>query len=172
MYPTPALLIEQPLKAATPSDVVRVFPPVHVSVPAPVFAPSGQLGRCPWASALTQQQGVPTWLPIDLAAPGGRTLLFGGAIMCVGTVLFPCTHSTTMLFASRVLIGFGSSFVYLRIVKELDTLFAPRHFAGLLGLAMLAGYVGNIAATLPFERAVHSFGWRDTLLAVQRAAGG
>ena len=71
-----------------------------------------------------------------------------------------------MLFASRVLIGFGSSFVYLSIVKEVDTLFAARHFAGLLGLAMLASYAGNIAATLPFERAVHSFGWRDTLMAV------
>jgi predicted MFS family arabinose efflux permease len=56
--------------------------------------------------------------------------------------------------------------VYLSIVKEVDTLFAARHFAGLLGLAMLASYTGNIAATLPFERAVHVFGWRDTLLAV------
>ncbi len=97
---------------------------------------------------------------------GRRTLLFGSAVMCAGAVLFPCAHSTTLLFASRVLIGFGSSFVYLSIVKEVDTLFAARHFAGLLGLAMLASYVGNIAATLPFERAVHRFGWRDTLLAV------
>jgi predicted MFS family arabinose efflux permease len=97
---------------------------------------------------------------------GRRTLLFGSTIMCAGAVMFPCAHSTTMLFTSRVLIGFGSSFVYLSIVKEVDTLFAARHFAGLLGLAMLASYSGNIAATLPFERAVHAFGWRDTLMAV------
>lgn len=97
---------------------------------------------------------------------GRRTLLFGSVIMCAGAVLFPGARSTPMLFASRVLIGFGSSFVYLSIVKELDTLFAARHFAGLLGLSMLASYTGNIAATLPFERAVHRFGWRDTLTAV------
>jgi predicted MFS family arabinose efflux permease len=97
---------------------------------------------------------------------GRRTLLFGGGVMCVGAVLFPCAHSATTLFASRVLIGFGSSFVYLSIVKEVDTLFAARHFAGLLGLAMLASYSGNIAATLPFERAVYGFGWRYTLLGV------
>ncbi|MHB8968889.1 MAG: MFS transporter [Pirellulaceae bacterium] len=97
---------------------------------------------------------------------GRRTLLFGGLIMCAGTVMFPCSHSTMTLFASRMLIGFGSSFVYLSIVKEVDTLFAARHFAGLLGLAMLASYAGNIAATLPFERAVHGFGWRHTLMAV------
>lgn len=97
---------------------------------------------------------------------GRRTLLFGGAVMCVGAVLFPCARSTAMLFASRVLIGFGTSFVYLSIVKEVDTLFAPRHFPGLLGLAMLASYTGAIAATLPFEQAVHRFGWRGTLLGV------
>ena len=95
---------------------------------------------------------------------GRRALLFGSVIMCAGSVIFPCAHSTSLLFASRVLIGFGSSFMYLSVVKEVDTLFAGRHFAGLLGLAMLAGYVGNIAATWPFERAVHQFGWRDTLL--------
>lgn len=97
---------------------------------------------------------------------GRRTLLFGSAVMCVGQVMFPCAHSTATLFASRVLIGFGSSFVYLSIVKEVDTLFSARHFAGLLGLAMLASYSGNIASTLPFERAVASFGWRDPLMAV------
>ncbi len=101
---------------------------------------------------------------------GRRTLLFGGAIMCAGAVLFPCAHSTVMLFTSRILIGLGSSFVYLSIVKEVDTLFAPRHFAGLLGLAMLVSYAGNIAATLPFERAVHAFGWRHTLLTVAAAS--
>ena len=56
---------------------------------------------------------------------GRRTLLFGSTIMCAGSLLFPCAHSTVMLFTSRALIGFGSSFVYLSIVKEVDTLFAP-----------------------------------------------
>ena len=40
---------------------------------------------------------------------GRRTLLFGSVVMCVGQVMFPCAHSTTTLFASRVLIGFGSA---------------------------------------------------------------
>ncbi|NLX56089.1 MAG: MFS transporter [Planctomycetaceae bacterium] len=97
---------------------------------------------------------------------GRRTMLLGSTIMCVGAVLFPSAHTTSMLFVSRVLIGFGSSFIYLSIVKEIDTLFSARHFAGLLGLVLLASYAGNIAATLPFERAVHRFGWRATLMAV------
>ena len=87
---------------------------------------------------------------------GRRTLLLGSVVMCAGAIMFPCARSGTMLFASRALIGFGSSFVYLSIVKEVDTLFAARHFAGLLGLTLLASYAGNIAATLPFERAVRA----------------
>lgn len=94
---------------------------------------------------------------------GRKTLLFGSLVMCVGAATFPCAHSTGTLFASRILIGFGSSFIYLSIVKEVDTLFSARHFAGFLGLSMLASYAGNVAATLPFERAVYAFGWRTTL---------
>jgi predicted MFS family arabinose efflux permease len=94
---------------------------------------------------------------------GRKTLLFGSLVMCVGAALFPVAHSASLLFIARILIGFGSSFVYLSIVKEVDTLFSARHFASLLGLSMLASYAGNIAATLPFERAVHAFGWRMSL---------
>lgn len=94
---------------------------------------------------------------------GRRALLFGGAVMCVGAAMFPAAQTATVLLASRVLIGFGTSFVYLSVVKEVDTLFAPRHFAGLLGLVLLAGYLGSIAATLPFEQAVHAMGWRNSM---------
>jgi predicted MFS family arabinose efflux permease len=97
---------------------------------------------------------------------GRRVLLLGTTVMCVGAVVFPWCQSGTMLFASRALIGFGSSFVYLSIVKEVDTLFAPRHFAVLLGLTLFASYAGNIVATLPFERAVQAVGWRASLMTV------
>jgi len=108
-------------------------------------------------------------LVVGLAADrfgGGRTLLFGGAFMCVGALTFPLTHSVPALYASRVLIGFGSSFIFLSIVKEVDVLFAPRHFATLMGVVLMVSYVGGIASTLPFERAAHAFGWRDSLMGV------
>ena len=55
---------------------------------------------------------------------GRKTLLFGSLVMCVGAAVFPCAHTASLLFISRILIGFGSSFVYLSIVKEVDTLFS------------------------------------------------
>ncbi len=97
---------------------------------------------------------------------GRRALLFGGSVMCVGAAMFPAAQTASVLLASRLLIGFGTSFVYLSVVKEVDTLFASRHFASLLGLVLLASYMGNIAATLPFERAVHAFGWRQSMAVV------
>ena len=97
---------------------------------------------------------------------GRRTLLFGGTVMCAGAVMFPFAHTATVLLASRVLIGFGSSFVYLSIVKEVDTLFAVAALRGSAGTGAAGELRGNIAATLPFERAVHAFGWRDSLTVV------
>jgi len=97
---------------------------------------------------------------------GGRALLFGSGFMCAGALLFPLTHSVATLYASRLLIGFGSSFIFLSIVKEVDVLFASRHFVNLMGVVLMVSYAGSIAATLPFERAVHAFGWRDSLMGV------
>lgn len=97
---------------------------------------------------------------------GARTLLFGGFLMAAGALLFPLSHSTAALFASRALTGLGSSFVYLSVIQELGVLFSVRHFTVLVGGLLFTGYVGGMAASLPFERAAAAFGWRGSLLAV------
>lgn len=97
---------------------------------------------------------------------GRKTLLFGSLFMGVGSLWFPTADSLAGLYASRILIGFGSSFVYLSIIKEIDTLFEARHFPGLVGFILLASFLGSIAATLPFERAANAFGWRPTMMVV------
>ena len=113
--------------------------------------------------------GVYAWMQlfVGVAADrfgGRRTLLFGGVLMTAGAAVFPLCHSKEMLYASRAVTGFGASFMYLSIVKEIDTLFGPRHFAAILGCMLFIGYSGGIAATLPFERAVAAWGWRHALL--------
>jgi predicted MFS family arabinose efflux permease len=97
---------------------------------------------------------------------GSRTLMGGGAAMLAGSVLFPLAHTVEFAFAARALTGFGASFMYLSVVKELDRLFGVRQFTTWLGISLAAGYSGGVMATLPFERAVSAFGWRPTLLAV------
>lgn len=97
---------------------------------------------------------------------GGRTLLFGGCILAVGATLFPLSRSVGTLYASRAITGFGASFMYLSMVKEVDRLFGHRRFARLMGVVLFAGYLGGMAGMLPFERAVEAWGWRNTLVGV------
>lgn len=94
----------------------------------------------------------------------GRILLFGGAVMAAGSLLFPMAHSIGLLYTSRILVGLGASFIYVSMVKEIDELFAEHHFAMMLCLAMFFGYFGGLAGTYPVERAVAAFGWRKTFL--------
>jgi len=45
-------------------------------------------------------------------------------------------------------------------------LFPARQFPTLLGISLGVGLAGGLAATAPFERAVHAWGWRPSLLGV------
>ena len=97
---------------------------------------------------------------------GMRVLLAGGLLMSVGAVTFPLSDRLWSLYASRAMVGLGASFMYLSIVKDIDTLFGPRSFAPLLGVLVFTGYAGGLVGTLPFERAARAVGWRQALLAV------
>jgi len=95
---------------------------------------------------------------------GRRSLLAGGLALALGSLLFPLAHALPLLFAARALTGFGASFMYLSIVKEIGTRFGQEHFPALLGGLLAVGYCGGMTATLPFERAIAAIGWRPALL--------
>ena len=95
---------------------------------------------------------------------GVRMLLLGGLVMCIGSIIFPLSTSLWMLYASRALTGLGGSFMFLCLVREIATCFAPLQFPVLMGAVLLVGYAGGVAATAPFERVVAGVGWRNGLL--------
>lgn len=92
-----------------------------------------------------------------------RIFIAGGFLLCVGSLLFSISHSIFLLFFSRILVGFGASVAYLGIVKKTDELFGHDLFPVMLGLGLFLGYSGGLFATLPFERLVCAFGWRNTI---------
>ncbi len=105
---------------------------------------------------------------------GARILLAGGLLMSLGALWFPLTYSLPALYASRVLVGLGASVIFISIVKEIDTLFAARHFALVLCAVLGIGYAGGLGGTFPFERLSAGLGWRSALLlagAICAAAG-
>ncbi|MDO8301938.1 MAG: MFS transporter [Sedimentisphaerales bacterium] len=93
-----------------------------------------------------------------------RVLLTGAAIMTVGAILFPLSHSLTALYVAQSLVGFGAGLIFVSLVKEIDELFGERHFAMVLSITAFLGYTGWLAATFPLERAVSAFGWRRSML--------
>ncbi len=95
---------------------------------------------------------------------GRRTLLSGGAIMAAGALAFPLAQDVYSLYAARFFCGFGASFMYLSLVREVETLFGPHHFPSMLGVVLFAGYVGGMAGTLPFALLTAWLRWRRALL--------
>ena len=95
---------------------------------------------------------------------GLRMLLIGGMLMTIGALVFPLARSLPLLYTTRVLVAFGASFMYISLIKEIDTLFDRRHFAMLLSVTLFFGYSGGLFGTLPLERAVDWFGWRASFL--------
>lgn len=95
---------------------------------------------------------------------GRRTMLFGAAVLVCASILFPLSNSLSMLYFTRAILAAGASTIFISLVKEIDTLFNPRHFAILLGVSLFIGYSGGLAGTFPFERAVSHFGWRAAML--------
>jgi len=92
-----------------------------------------------------------------------RIFVGGGFLLCLGSFLFSLSHSVFLLYFSRVLVGFGASVAFLGIVKKTDDLFGDDFFSVMLGIALFLGYSGGLFATLPFERLVAAFGWRNTI---------
>jgi sugar phosphate permease len=95
---------------------------------------------------------------------GRRTMLAGAAVLAGAAILFPLSTSLPMLYITRAVLAVGASTIFLSIVKEIDTLFNPRHFAIWLGIALFLGYSGGVAGTYPLERAISHFGWRHAML--------
>lgn len=95
---------------------------------------------------------------------GKRTMLAGATILAGAAILFPLSNSLPMLYITRAILAAGASTIFISLVKEIDTLFHPRHFAIWLGIAIFLGYSGGIVGTYPLERAINHFGWRHALL--------
>ena len=97
---------------------------------------------------------------------GRRMMLAGGVLLTIGGVLFPLAQVPWHLYLARGLIGLGASTMFLAAVEQIDELFASRTFSYLIGPFTVAGLLGGLTGTLPFERAANAFGWRDVLLGV------
>jgi len=94
---------------------------------------------------------------------GYRLITVGGGLFCFGSLIFPFSDNTALLYVCRIVTGIGASTIYLSLVKEIQRAY-PANFAPVLGAAMLVGYLGSMTANAPFIALIRCTGWRNGLI--------
>lgn len=82
---------------------------------------------------------------------GKRMGILGGVLIAAGLLALCFARSPDQLYLSRVLAAFGSSFMYVSIVKIAHLLFPPRQFGALIGLSTAIGFLGAVLGTMPIR---------------------
>jgi len=93
-----------------------------------------------------------------------RVLTFAVAMCAIGAIIFGSFQSIYMVGFGRFIIGFGSAFAFVGVLK-LGTIWLPANrFALFSGLAVALGMVGAMAGDLELTVLVHRMGWYKTLI--------
>lgn len=93
-----------------------------------------------------------------------RLLTFATAICALSTLAFGLTESFFMACFARLMIGFGSAFAAIGIMKLSASWFKPERFAFLTGLMVTIGMLGAIGGEAPLALLVDTYSWRSSML--------
>lgn len=120
----------------------------------------GNLAAC-YYYAYTPMQ-IPVGMMMDKYGP--RRILTLACLFCVfGTYLFADTGNVHIAQIGRFLVGFGSAFAYVGVLKISNVWLPGKYFALMAGLATALGMVGAMTGELTMAYMVGSIGWQRTL---------
>lgn len=94
---------------------------------------------------------------------GIRTILVGGLLFCLGSLMFPLCRYLPLLYLARALTGLGASSIFLSMVMEICRAF-PRNYSLMISIFLMIGYTGGIAAAAPFNSCIGLMGFTQTLI--------
>ncbi len=108
-------------------------------------------------------------LPAGLLADswGARrttTLFF--CLAGLGSLLLGFAPNVSWAMAGRILVGAGTSMIFVSSLKTLAEWYPPGQFAAMTGLLVAFGGLGTLLATAPLAWCAEAFGWRATFVAV------
>lgn len=110
---------------------------------------------------------VPMQLPVGVLMDrfGPRRLLTGAVLLCVlGSYLFVASNSYAVAATGRFILGFGSAFAFVGVLK-LATIWLPAdRFAFFAGLSAALGGVGAILGSNVLTALTNVVGWRETIM--------
>jgi MFS family permease len=82
------------------------------------------------------------------------------AVAALGSALFGLCTSFAELIVARVLIGIGFAGGLMAAIKVFTLWYPPRQWGLVIGLHMMAGGVGSMAATLPVQWSLSVMSWQ------------
>ena len=107
---------------------------------------------------------APMQLPVGLLVDryGPKRLMIGACLSCaIGAYLFVCSDILLIAKVGRFLVGLGSSFAFVGVLK-LATMFLPRnHFAIVSGTTMALGQLGAMLGDVLLTSMIKYDGWQQ-----------
>lgn len=107
---------------------------------------------------------APMQMPVGILMDryGPRHLLFASALCCaLGAVLFTATHVYSVAFFARILIGFGSSFAFVGIMKLATLTLPANRFALVSGSTMALGMIGGLIGDQVLKHFLVAGAWQN-----------
>ncbi len=145
--------------------LLRILPSVMTSELMSTFGMSaGILGNLiAYYYYIYTPMQLPVGILMDRYSP--RFLLIFACLSCaIGAFWFTHTQHTEVIGFSRLLMGFGSAFAFVGILKIASLWFPENHFALASGLALFLGMIGAITSTSIMAGLVGHIGWRNAML--------
>ncbi len=109
---------------------------------------------------------VPLQLPVGIMMDkyGARFILSVSCLLCAfGTFIFAYSNDIFIAKIGRFLLGFGSAFSYIGVLKIANLWLPKKYFALVVGVASCLGMIGAMMGEIFMSKFIIFFGWRYTL---------
>lgn len=107
---------------------------------------------------------LPTGMLVDTLSCR-RVLCWGSVVAGLGSLLLGLAPGFEWALAGRTLVGLGVSVAFIAMLKLIATEYDESRFATLVGLCILLGNIGSVAAGAPLAWLAQVAGWRQVFLA-------
>lgn len=106
---------------------------------------------------------IPSGLLADTIGPKIVTST-GLLVVSIGTLLFALSSTLFLAFFSRLIIGLGSSVVFIANMKFQSNCFTAKQISTYAGFSLLIGKAGGAFSTMPLAYTVDRLGWRRAFI--------
>ena len=101
----------------------------------------------------------------DTVGPG-RTMFLFSILSILGVIIFALSTNIYVAMIGRILIGIGVGAYWVSGLKLFSEWVRGENYASISGMLASSGYLGAIAATIPFAYIVLLLGWRAALILI------